>query len=49
MDDTNVSRRIHNPVTGEYYEIRRRSSRAGDKNQIKGLWSSSPEYTPSKN
>lgn len=33
-------KRIHNPVTGKYYEIRQRSSKNGDAGQIKGLWSS---------
>ena len=33
-------RRIYNPVTGKYYEIRERSSKYGKKGQIVGLWSS---------
>jgi len=40
MADT-PRKRIHNPVTGKYYEVRQRSSKAGKKGQIKGLWSSS--------
>ena len=33
-------KRIFNPVTGKYYEVRQRSSKFGQKGQIKGLWSS---------
>lgn len=35
-------KRIYNPVTHHYYEIRQHSSKAGKKGEIKGLWSSSP-------
>ena len=31
-------RKIYNPVTGTYYEIRPRSSKAGKKGEIRGLW-----------
>jgi hypothetical protein len=33
-------KRIHNPVTGKYYEVRQRSSKYGEAGEIKGLWSS---------
>lgn len=38
-------KRIYNPVTGKYYEVRQRTTTTGQKGQIKGLWSSkkSPE------
>lgn len=32
------AKRIHNPVTGKYYELRQRSSVNGEAGQIKGLW-----------
>lgn len=32
-------KKIHNPVTGKYYEIRQRSSKSTTRGQIKGLWS----------
>jgi len=35
-----AKKRIHNPVTGKYYEVRQKSSKYGKKGQIKGLWSS---------
>jgi hypothetical protein len=38
-----VRKRIYNPVTEKYYEIRQRSSKTGKKGQIKGLWSSKPK------
>jgi hypothetical protein len=31
-------KRIKNPVTGKYYEIRQRTTSNGTKGQIKGLW-----------
>jgi hypothetical protein len=34
-----AKKRIYNPVTGHYYEIRQKSSKYGQKGQIKGLWS----------
>lgn len=34
-----AKKRIFNPVTGHYYEIRQKSSKHGKKGQIKGLWS----------
>lgn len=37
---TQTKKRIHNPVTGKYYEVRKRSGKYGKKGQIKGLWSS---------
>lgn len=33
-------KRIYNPVTGKYYEVRQHSSKYGKTGQIKGLWSS---------
>ncbi len=33
-------KRIYNPVTGRYYEVRERSSKYGKAGEIKGLWSS---------
>jgi hypothetical protein len=33
-------KRIYNPLTGKYYELRQRSSKYGDSGEIKGLWSS---------
>jgi len=35
-----AKKRIYNPVTGRYYELRRRTSKTGRRGQIKGLWSS---------
>ncbi len=31
-------KRIHNPVTGKYYEVRQRTTKKGKAGQIKGLW-----------
>lgn len=31
-------RRIHNPVTGKYYEVLQHTSRKDGDGQIKGLW-----------
>jgi hypothetical protein len=31
-------KRIYNPVTGKYYEVRQRSSKHGKAGEIKGLW-----------
>jgi len=33
-------KRIHNPVTGKYYELRQRTTEYGNAGEIKGLWSS---------
>ncbi len=33
-------KRIHNPVTGKYYEVRQRTTKKGKAGQIKGLWKS---------
>lgn len=33
-------RRIYNPVTGKYYEVRQKTTTEGRRGQIKGLWSS---------
>ncbi|WP_301676332.1 hypothetical protein [Methanoculleus methanifontis] len=35
-----AKKRIYNPVTGKYYELRQRSSVNGEAGQIKGLWNS---------
>ncbi len=32
-------KRIYNPVTGKYYEVRVRTTKYGKAGQIKGLWS----------
>jgi len=32
-------KRIRNPVTGKYYELRQHSSKYGEAGDIKGLWS----------
>jgi hypothetical protein len=34
------TKRIYNPVTGSYYELRERTSKTGRRGQIKGSWSS---------
>ena len=39
-DFSKARRRIRNPVTGKYYEVRQRSTSSGTKGQIKGLWKS---------
>ena len=31
-------KRIYNPVTGKYYEVRQRTTSKGRAGQIKGLW-----------
>jgi len=36
-------KRIYNPVTGKYYEVRQRTTKTGKAGQIKGLWSSKPK------
>jgi hypothetical protein len=43
MDRAHVSpdsppKKIYNPVTGKYYEIREHSGKYGGPGQIKGLW-----------
>jgi hypothetical protein len=35
---TKKKKRIYNPVTGKYYEVRQKSTKKGQKGQIKGLW-----------
>jgi hypothetical protein len=37
--ETKKKKRIHNPVTGKYYEVRQKTSKRGKPGQIKGLWS----------
>ena len=32
-------KRIYNPVTGKYYELREKTTKYGRAGQIKGLWS----------
>ena len=34
-----IKKRIYNPVTKKYYEVRQRTTKKGRKGQIKGLWS----------
>jgi hypothetical protein len=41
-------KRIYNPVTGKYYEVRQRSSKHGKPGQIKGLWSSKKKKSKKK-
>ncbi len=36
--ETKKKKRIYNPVTGKYYEVRQKSSKYGKPGQIKGLW-----------
>ena len=31
-------KRINNPVTGKYYEVRQRTTKKGKASQIKGIW-----------
>jgi hypothetical protein len=38
MSPSTTKKRIYNPLTGKYYEIRQRSSAYGEAGQIKGLW-----------
>ena len=33
-----TKKKIYNPVTGTYYEVRLRSSKYGKSGEIKGLW-----------
>jgi len=33
-----AKKRIYNPYTGKYYELRQRTTRKGQRGQIKGLW-----------
>ena len=33
-----AQKRIHNPATGKYYEIRQRTTANGQKGQIKGVY-----------
>jgi hypothetical protein len=33
-----AQKRIHNPSTGKYYEIRQRTTENGQKGQIKGVY-----------
>ena len=39
MSPATAKKRIYNPVTERYYEIRQNSSKYGRPGQIKGLWS----------
>lgn len=39
MSTKKPKRRIYNPKTGKYYEIRQETTKGGRKGQIKGLWS----------
>jgi hypothetical protein len=40
MSEEKPSKRIYNPVTGNYYEVKEHSSKYGKKGLIKGLWPS---------
>lgn len=33
-----ATKRIHNPATGKYYEIRQKTTENGSKGQIKGVY-----------
>lgn len=37
-DDMAAKKRIYNPVTETYYEIRQRTTEYGQKGEIKGKW-----------
>jgi len=39
MPSDDTKKRIHNPVTGRYYQIRQRSTCKGEKGTIMGTWS----------
>ena len=39
MPPATTIKKIFNPVTGKYYEIREHSGKYGGPGQIKGLWS----------
>ncbi len=36
---TKKKKRIYNPVTGRYYELKEKTTKYGRVGQIKGLWS----------
>jgi hypothetical protein len=38
MTEGEGKKRIYNPVTGTYYEMRERSSKYSEKVKIEGLW-----------
>ncbi|MDI3475193.1 MAG: hypothetical protein PWQ79_68 [Thermococcaceae archaeon] len=38
MASSKKKKRIYNPVTGKYYELRQRTTKSGRAGQIKGLW-----------
>lgn len=40
MSEKKRRKRIYNPVTGKYYEVRQKTTPGGQAGQIKGLWSS---------
>jgi hypothetical protein len=42
MSSTKSKKRIYNPKTGRYYQIRQRSSVKGPKGTIMGTWSPPP-------
>ncbi|MDO9327025.1 MAG: hypothetical protein Q7T80_18915 [Methanoregula sp.] len=46
MSPSTARKRIYNPVTERYYEIRQNSSKYGEPGQIKGLWSSKKKKSP---
>lgn len=43
-----AKKRIHNPKTGRYYQIRQRSSTKGPKGSIMGTWSPPKKKTSRK-
>lgn len=47
MTEKKRPKRIYNPVTGKYYEVRQKTTVRGRAGQIKGLWSSK-KHAPKK-
>lgn len=35
-----MAKRVYNPVTKKYYQVRQKTTKNGKKGEIKGLWSS---------
>jgi hypothetical protein len=46
VSPSTAKKRIYNPVTHKYYEIRQNSSKYGEPGQVKGLWSSKKKKSP---
>ncbi|MDP2797317.1 MAG: hypothetical protein Q8N94_07390 [Methanoregula sp.] len=45
MSPSTAKKRIYNPVTGKYYELREKTSKGGIAGQIMGLWSPKKKKT----